>query len=262
MGDFQPRSQFDNRERFDRYGRPRTDYMGALTNAAQQHPVAAALIGMGVLWLFAGGNRITIGGGDGRESIFGLAGEGASRAGSAVKSAADSVAGGVSSGLSAAAHAVSSSVSTVSGAVSDAAGAVSERVGHAAHSVGESVSSMAGGGGSQDYRNDMDDLYGESRSGSSRWMPSSPMSAMRQNVADVFDRYPLALAAAGLVLGAGAAATLPLTETEKSVMAKASEAAMAKAKEMGQQAADVASAALDEAGNRMGGNTASSSTTF
>lgn len=261
MGDFQDRAQFANRERYQSYGNGRRDYMGALTGAVQQHPVAAALIGMGVLWLFSGGNKVSIGGGDGRDSLFGYAADGAGRTGHALKSAAGSVAGSVSSSMSSAAHAVSDTVNSVTGAVTDAvsgaAGAVSDTVSDVASRAGET---MTGGFGRQEshreYRNDIDGW----RNSASQHLPS--LTLMRQNVADVFNRYPLALAAAGLALGAGAAAGLPLTGTEKSVLGKAGEAAVDRAKEMGQQAVDVASAALDEAGTRVGGNPAASSSSF
>lgn len=259
MGDFQQRSQFDNGERYGRYGAARRDYVDALTGAVQQHPMAAALIGMGVLWLFAGGNRVSIGGGDGRDSILGFAADGASRTGSAVKSAAGAVTDTVSSGVSSAAHAVSDTVSAVTGAVSSAAGSVSDTLATATDRVTDAMSNAAHGigvgGSAQEYRNDEDRFY---RQDMSRRMQSS-LSVVRANVADVFDRYPLALAAAGLALGAGAAASLPLTSQEKSVLGKVGEAAMDRAKELGQQAADVATAALDEAGTKLGGNTAGSS---
>ncbi len=265
MGDFQHRSQFDNPGRYGRYANGRRDIAGALTDAVQQNPVAAALIGMGVLWLFAGGNRVSIGGGNGRESILGFAADGASRTGHALKSAAGTVTDTVSSGVSSAAHAVSGTVSSVTGAVTDAvssaAGAVSESVSDAAHRISDKLPGADPGqdGRGQEYRNDMGDLYGRDLSALRQ---SSPLSLMRQNLADVFDRYPLALAAAGLALGAGAAAGLPLTEKEKSVLGKAGEAVVDRAREMGQQAASVANAALDEATAKIGGNPASTTTTF
>ena len=260
MGDFQQRSQFDNSERYGRYGSGRRDFIGALTGAVQQNPMAAALIGMGVLWLFSGGNRVSIGGGDGRESILGFAADGASRTGSAVKSAAGAVTDTVSSGVSSAAQAVSDTMSAVSGAVSSAAGSVSDTLATATDRVTDKMSNAAHGfgvgGSAQEYRNDEDDFY---RHDTSRRIQSS-LSVMRENVAGVFDRYPLALAAAGLALGASAAASLPLTSQEKSVLGKVGDMALDRAKEMGQQAADVATAALDEAGTKLGGNTAGSST--
>ena len=35
------------------------DFVSGLQDAIRQNPVSAALVGMGILWMFAGGNRIT-----------------------------------------------------------------------------------------------------------------------------------------------------------------------------------------------------------
>jgi hypothetical protein len=292
MGDFQGRSQFDDGARYGRHNAAGRDYMSSLTGAIQQHPVAAALVGMGVMWLFAGGSRVSIGGGDGRESVFSLAGDGASRVGSSVKSMAGAVTSTVSSGMSSAADAVSSAAHAVGGAVSDATGAMSGKVSDAAQGMMGGASGAHAGSGmegdeyrNQSYRNQSygDQSYGDQSYGNrsygdqasggrsyGRSSGQSPLSMMRHNIADVFDRYPLALAAAGLALGAGAAASIPLTDTEKTVMANASDAALEKARDLGRQAADVASAAVEEAGEKigrqssggLGGNPAGSSPAF
>src|SRR5690242_3521617 len=46
------------------------DFVSALQNAVREKPISAALIGMGVLWLFAGGSKTSLFGGDGRKAIF------------------------------------------------------------------------------------------------------------------------------------------------------------------------------------------------
>ena len=45
-------------------------FISALQDAARENPVSAALIGMGVLWLFMGGSNTSLFGGGGRKSIF------------------------------------------------------------------------------------------------------------------------------------------------------------------------------------------------
>ena len=36
-----------------------SDFVSGLQDAMQQNPVSAALIGMGLLWMFTGGNRLS-----------------------------------------------------------------------------------------------------------------------------------------------------------------------------------------------------------
>src|SRR5687767_5092553 len=56
------------------------DFVSALGQAVRDNPVSAALIGMGVLWLFAGGSNTSLFGGAGRTSIFRTARSGAGAA--------------------------------------------------------------------------------------------------------------------------------------------------------------------------------------
>ena len=39
------------------------DFLSDLSTAVRENPIPAALVGMGVLWLFSGGNKTTLGGG-------------------------------------------------------------------------------------------------------------------------------------------------------------------------------------------------------
>src|ERR1700747_1782224 len=50
-------------------GRGSGDFVNSLQDAARENPVSAALIGMGVLWLFMGGSNTSLFGG-GRKSIL------------------------------------------------------------------------------------------------------------------------------------------------------------------------------------------------
>ena len=45
--------------------RPRgssSDFVGALDDAIRENPIPAALVGLGILWLFAGGRNVMLGG--------------------------------------------------------------------------------------------------------------------------------------------------------------------------------------------------------
>src|SRR3954464_12996559 len=64
------------------------DFVNALQDAVRENPISAALIGMGVLWLFMGGSNTSLFGGAGRKSIFHTATQGAQQVGGAVREAA------------------------------------------------------------------------------------------------------------------------------------------------------------------------------
>ena len=78
-------------------------------------------------------------------------------------------------------------------------------------------------------------------------------SGAQRNLADLFERQPLMLGAIGLAIGAGMAASLPITDTEKKMMSEASDAVREKiseaAAELTGQVKEIADAALDEAKN-------------
>src|SRR4051812_5713320 len=121
---------------------PRRDFVQELTNAARENPVSAALIGMGVLWMFMGGSKTSLFGGVSRVAgtAYGaarggaeLVGDAAQYAGSAaygavgaVGSAARSVAEGVGSAAYQVADRVGSTLSSGAGMVSDGLNRVSE----------------------------------------------------------------------------------------------------------------------------------------
>jgi hypothetical protein len=76
---------------------PPGDFVSALQDAVRENPISAALIGMGVLWLFTGGSSTSLFGGGGRKSIFRSHSEPVSGAvsdvGSSVRRVAESGAG-------------------------------------------------------------------------------------------------------------------------------------------------------------------------
>jgi hypothetical protein len=107
--------------RQDRYrmqdGPRRGDIIGAFTDAVRDNPMSAALIGLGALWLFAGGNRMTLLGGNGRTSIISSAAHGAG-----------SVAHGAGNVASRVGHSVSSGVSSIGETISDTASRATDYV--------------------------------------------------------------------------------------------------------------------------------------
>ncbi len=206
----------------------RPDFIGAITDAASRNPVPAALIGLGALWLFMGGRNMTLLAGPGRTSVISVAGHGVGRAASGAVHAAERAGSAVSSGVSAAASGLADTVSSAS-----------DNVRGAVHGVDAQSA----------YRNA--DLSGEGNgeplgASRSRYRTTSA-SALRENMTRLFDDHPLALGIAGLALGMGVAASLPLTRQEQETLGKARDKVGEKLGEAAEQAKDVASSAVEEA---------------
>lgn len=187
----------------------RNDITTAFTDAVRENPVPAALIGMGALWLFMGGGSMTLFGGHGRSSVIGTA------------------AHGVGSAAQGAAH-------------------MAERVGHAAaetaSSIGETVSETAER--ASDYVSSS--LRGGVDAEAAYHDGTPRMAGPRASLQDLFARHPVALGLAGIALGAGAAMTLPLTETERDTLGKAGEAVRNRLSETAAQAKDFTRAMAEE----------------
>jgi hypothetical protein len=67
------------------------NFLAALQDAVRENPIPAALIGMGVAWMFMGGGNVSLFGGSGRKSLFGTAAHGATQAAGAVGQAGAAV---------------------------------------------------------------------------------------------------------------------------------------------------------------------------
>jgi hypothetical protein len=101
-------------------------------------------------------------------------------------------------------RAVATKASELGERMQDTASDLSRAVGDAASSARDVVLS---GGASQSKRGAFGDQI---------------FSTARSNVSDLFENQPLALAAVGLALGAGLAASLPITSTETNLLGEAS----------------------------------------
>lgn len=224
--------RFQGRPSGERAGRMRAtpgledrDMLSVLSGAARDNPVSAALIGLGALWLFMGGNKTSLIGGRGRKSLIGSVAHGAG-----------SVAHGAAAAAGTAASAVTSGVSGIAGGMGDAV----ER-------VGEYVSgSLKGADVEAAYRNPS---FQDDVAAAEDWEPSghaSSTSLIRQNLRDLFERHPVALGVAGLALGAGIAASFPVTETERDTLGEAGKAVRHRLSAAADQAKDLASAVADE----------------
>ena len=176
-----------------------TDFFQDLGDAARKNPLSAALIGMGVVWLFAGSRPL--------ERI-----EEFTR----------------SSGLDSIPNAAGDAFDAARSTLRSGTEAVGERVASATGMVKEGV--VGALDGATRYGRDSIDTASE-------YVNSIPASgseildSVRSNVSDIFRAQPLALGAIGLAIGAGLAAALPRTEIETEYLGETSDSVMAKATE-------------------------------
>jgi hypothetical protein len=183
-----------------------SDFIRDLGDAARKNPLSAALIGMGILWLFTGNRPIQ------RTDDFVRAG--LDRVPDAAGNAFDAARSTLRSGSDAIGEGVASAKDAVrdgaSGALDNAA-----RYGREyADAASEYVSSMP------------------------RAVSAEILDTVRSNLSDVFKAQPLALGAIGIAIGAGIAASLPATDLEAGYLGETSDTVKAKVAELAEETAD------------------------
>jgi len=202
-------------------------FVGELDNAVRENPVSAALIGMGVLWLFFGGGKAT---------SFAAMLPGAAR------DAASGIASALGSGMQTAA---------------DGMAAVGERARDIGRGVGEtfqdavSTASAAAGATAADAWSETSDAASAAAEGASRigskvagasgTAASSAFGvagALQSNLAQTFERQPLLLGAIGVALGAGIGAALPISEVEEEHLGQMASKVVGQAQEFAEQKAE------------------------
>ena len=182
-----------------------SDFIRDLGDAARKNPVSAALIGMGILWLFTGNRPV--------ERASNFVRTGLDRIPDAAGDAFDATRSTLRSGS----DAIGERVASVKDVVRDgAAGALDNAARY-----------------SQEYA-DAASEYVSSVPGAS----AEIFDTVRSNVSDVFRTQPLALGAIGLAIGAGIAAALPATELEADYLGETSDTVKAKASEFAEETAD------------------------
>ena len=182
-----------------------SDFIRNLGDAARQNPLSAALIGMGVLWLFTGGRTVERAGEFPRsrfDRISNAANGGFEAAGSTLKSAAGSIGGGIGS--------ATETLQDGAAAALDNAGRFGRKQANAVSNYGGSLP-RAGG--------EMFETAGS-------------------NLTELFKAQPLALGAVGLAIGAGIAAALPPSEVEAAYLGETSDTVKSKAAEFAAEQTD------------------------
>jgi hypothetical protein len=183
-----------------------SDFIQDLGDAVRKNPLSAALIGMGVLWLFSGSRPVERAGDFVRNTSLDRIPDAAGTAYEAARSA-------VRSGT----DAIGEHVASAKDAVRDgAAGAFDNAARYGrdyADTASEYVTSMPGTG-------------------------TEIFNTVRSNLSDVFRAQPLALGAIGIAIGAGIAAALPATELETDYLGETSDTVKAKAAEFAAEQTD------------------------
>jgi hypothetical protein len=202
------------------------DFLRDLGDAARQNPTSAALIGMGVLWPFAGGARRA--GFDGLSAANDAAAAGRSAMGSGWQSARDGA--------------------------SDLAGDLGDNVRRAGASSGDALQAAAskirdGSAVAYERTSRLGSDFAESASDFARSIPGSASDMFdsgRSTLATLFREQPLLLGAVGLTIGVGIAASLPSTELEAEYFGETSDELKDKAQEFASDQAKRAKAVAGE----------------
>jgi hypothetical protein len=206
----------------DSLGRKKTggDFISDLTNAIRENPVPAALVGMGVLWLFSGGNKMSL---FGREnSLLGAVRHGAGAAASAGYHGTEKVGSMIAGGVSSAAHLVGQGGSQAAGAARAAGDAVGETVGQAMNQAASSTSGFA-----SSAREMASEAAGVGQTTGREWA-----GTIQNTLGDAFAKQPLLLGALGLGIGAAIAASAPATDAETRLVGDTAAAFKAQAQSM------------------------------
>ena len=212
-------------------------FISALQDAARENPVSAALIGMGVLWLFMGGSNTSLFGGGGRKSIFHKA-----------ASYPEHAVGDVGSTSRQVAENTADAASQIGGAVrqaSTAVGDVASRTGAQAADVLSSAYKTA-----TDIASESTGVVANATSTAARAVQEKGAAlgtVVQQNLSDLFNRQPLLLGALGVAVGAGIAASIRTTAAEERAFGEASDSVREAVAEKTEALKEMAAAAVNEA---------------
>ncbi len=218
------------------------DFVHALQDAVRDNPISAALIGMGVLWMFLGGSNTSLVGGGGRKSLFRSVGQGADEVGGVISDTATRV----SSSVGRAATAAAETVSQVAGGIRQTS--VADRGSRAAGQAADAVASAYDA--TTNVATRASDTISDAATSVARAVQETGSewgTTVKQNIAELLERQPLLLGAVGIAIGAGIAASVPTTEAESKVMGEASDFVRDAVSEKAAQVREILGAAVDEA---------------
>ena len=181
------------------FSKKASNFVSDLGEAARKNPLSAALIGMGVLWMFAGNRPMErtreFAGRSGLDRVPDVASDAMDAARSTFRSGSDAIGEGFVSARD-----------TFQSGGTEAIDRISRMGRDYAATASDYVSSVPGSG-------------------------MEMIDTMRANLSDVFRAQPLALGAIGLAIGAGLAAALPSSELEAEYLGETSDMVKEKATE-------------------------------
>jgi hypothetical protein len=176
-----------------------SEFVRELGEAVRKNPISAALIGMGVVWLFAGRHASNP-----LERISGVA------------DAAQDVWRGAASNIQNGSEKAQGRVSAATATLRDQSTRLVEGVSERGGELAESITEYAGSGA---------DFAG------------NVLDNVRSNLGELFRSQPLALGAVGLAIGGAIAASLPVTDAEAAYLGETSDFVKQKASEIASEKA-------------------------
>jgi hypothetical protein len=196
------------------------DFVGGLQDAIRESPVSAALVGLGLLWMFTGGDKL--------KAAAALLGP-----------AARSVTSGAMSGVHHSVDAISKAGDGIQSLGTQVSNSVQETVGNAASAVGDAASRT------------LESIKGVSDSTSRAVVAHTPSvgstaafgGTLQENLKQTLERQPLLLGAIGIAIGAGMAAAFPTTKTEQDIAGQTADSVIAQVKDAASSTATNVSAA-------------------
>jgi hypothetical protein len=223
-----------------------SSFVRDLGDAARENPISAALIGMGILWMF-GGSAASMARRARVDRMLDRAGEASEATSSMIRSTGARLGENVTS-------ATRKVQSSASGAIEGAARFGREQMEGASRFGREQIEEAGRFGQEQTdtlgrYARSLPE-YARSIPDYARAIPESGgemMQSLRSNLAELFKAQPLALGAVGLAIGAGIAAALPPTKAESEYFGETSDAVQEKAKQFAGEAKEVTKDAFNAA---------------
>jgi len=223
-----------------------SSFVRDLGDAARENPISAALIGMGILWMF-GGSAASVARRARVDRMLDRAGEASEATGSMIRTTGARLGENVTS-------ATRKVQSSASAAMEEATRFGREQIEGAGRFGREQIEGAGRFGQEQTdtlgrYARSLPE-YARSIPDYARAIPESGgemMHTLRSNLAELFKAQPLALGAIGLAIGAGIAAALPPTKAESEYLGETSEAVQEKAKRFAGEAKEVTEDAFNAA---------------
>jgi len=187
-----------------------TQFVDGLNSAIRDNPVAAGLVGLGVLWMFFGNAKVS--------------------------SVASSLAGSANHALSATSRGVANTVRSAGETAENYASEVAHKVSETAQQVSEAVEKRA------EWADFSVKRGGQDAAGQGR----QPIKAVQQNLSHTLERQPLMLGLVGLGIGAGIAFMFSATDLERNLMGETGARAKEKINDIVSETAERAAQVVDD----------------